>query len=63
MVTKLAFKTPKGKAEVLKAYDSLAEGWMEPNEKRYIDTRFGKAYAIVTGRTDAPPLILLHGRI
>ncbi|WFR55494.1 alpha/beta hydrolase [Anaerocolumna sp. AGMB13025] len=61
MKTTVAFKTPKGKTEVLKAYDSLAEGWMQPNEKMYIDTRFGKAYVIATGRTDAPPLILLHG--
>lgn len=61
METKLAFKSQEGKSAVLKAYNSLLENWMAPNEKLYINTRYGSTFVIASGKKDAPPLILLHG--
>lgn len=61
MDNKLAFKSPAGKAEILKAYDSVMERWPSPNEKLYVDTRYGSTFVIANGAKDAPPLILLHG--
>lgn len=61
MQTKRAFKSQEGKAAVLKFYDSLLEEWPLPNERFYVETRFGSTFIIATGGKDAPPLILLHG--
>lgn len=61
MQTKPAFKSREGKAAVLKFYDSLLEQWPVPNEKLYVDTRYGKTFIIAKGEKDAPPLVLLHG--
>lgn len=61
MQTKLAFKSREGKAAVLKFYDSLLEQWPVPNEKLYVDTRYGKTFIIANGEKSAPPLVLLHG--
>lgn len=61
MQTKRAFKSQEGKAAVLKFYDSLLEEWPLPNERFYVETRFGSTFIISTGEKDAPPLILLHG--
>lgn len=61
MEAKLAFKSREGKDTVLKFYDSLLEQWPMPNEKIYLDTRYGSTFIIATGEKDAPPLILLHG--
>lgn len=61
MQTKLAFKSQEGKAAVLKFYDSLLEQWPVPNEKLYVDSRYGRTFIIANGEKDAPPLVLLHG--
>ena len=61
MKTKLAFKSPEGKAAVLAFYDSFLEHWVSPNEKFHVDTRYGRTFVIAAGEKDAPPLILLHG--
>lgn len=61
MEAKLAFKSQNGKNEILKVYDSLLEHWYVPNEKSYVNTRFGKTFVIASGEKDAPPLMLLHG--
>lgn len=61
MKTKLAFKSQEGKAAVLKFYDSMLEHWISPNEKFYVNTRYGKTFIIACGEKEAPPLILLHG--
>lgn len=57
----LAFKSQEGKTDVLKSYDSLLERWILPNEKLYVNTRYGSTFIIATGEKQAPPLILLHG--
>lgn len=61
MKNNLAYKSQAGKTAVLKFYDSLLENWPLPNEKFYVETRFGSTFIIATGEKDAPPLILLHG--
>jgi pimeloyl-ACP methyl ester carboxylesterase len=61
MKTKFAFKSQKGKSEILKIYDSLLEHWCSPNEKFYVDTRYGNTFIIASGKKENPPLILLHG--
>jgi hypothetical protein len=61
MKTTLAFKTGEGREAVLKAYDSLLDRWPSPNEKLYVDTRYGKTFITACGDKEAPPLILLHG--
>lgn len=59
MKTKLAFKSQKGKSEILKIYDSLLEHWCSPNEKFYVNTRYGNTFIIASGKKENPPLILL----
>lgn len=55
-VSRFAFKSQTGKNVVLKLYDSLLERWPMPNEKLYVDTRYGKTFVIATGDKHAPPL-------
>lgn len=61
MKAKLAFKSQEGKKAVLEFYDSLLEHWTLPNEKLYVNTRYGNTFIIASGEKEAPPLILLHG--
>lgn len=61
MKTKLAFKSQEGKVAVIRFYDSFLEHWMSPNEKFYVNTRYGNTFIIACGDKEAPPLILLHG--
>jgi pimeloyl-ACP methyl ester carboxylesterase len=61
MKTKLAFKSQEGKTTVVKFYDALLEHWPIPNEKLYVNTRYGSTFVIATGGKNAPPLTLLHG--
>ncbi len=56
------FKTPEGEAVYLEAYDTtLKELWPVPYEETEIHTRFGVTHVVISGPTDAPPLVLLHG--
>ncbi len=55
------FKTPDGEAAFVAAYDASLKEWTVPYEERDIPTRFGKTHVIVSGGTEAPPLVLLHG--
>jgi pimeloyl-ACP methyl ester carboxylesterase len=55
------FKTKRGERIYLKAYDSALSLWTEPKEEVIVKTSFGKAHVIISGPTDAPPLVLLHG--
>ena len=56
-----AFKTPEGEAAFLAAYDAAMKLWPVPYEEMDIPTQFGMTHVVVSGPTDAPPVVLLHG--
>jgi pimeloyl-ACP methyl ester carboxylesterase len=56
-----AFKTPKGEAAYLAAYDAAMKLWPVPYEEMEIPGRFGMTHVVASGPKDAPPLVLLHG--
>lgn len=58
-----AFKTSEGEAAFIAAYDDAIKLWPVSYEEREIPTRFGLTHVVVSGRQDAPPLVLLHGSI
>lgn len=55
------FRSADGEAAYLAAYAAVMRFWPVAYEERDIPTRFGNTHVIVTGRADAPPLVLLHG--
>jgi hypothetical protein len=55
MSTKLPFKSQEGKKEILKIYDSLLEGWYSPNDKFYVNTRYGNTFVIASGEFQLSP--------
>ena len=61
MKTNKAFKTQRGREEVLKYYDILLEKLTIPYDRLNINTRHGKTFLIAAGNTAAPPMVLLHG--
>lgn len=61
MEKSIAFITQEGKNDVIKCYDLFLEKWALSYEKLYVNTRYGKTFAIASGEKSNPPLILLHG--
>jgi len=61
MSYKPVFKSEKGKADVLAAYDSILMRWPIPYEVLNISTRYGRTHIIACGDKSLPPLFLLHG--
>jgi hypothetical protein len=55
------FKSPKGEAEYLAAYEGSMKFWPVPYEDMYIPSRFGKTHLVACGPKDAPPLARLFG--
>jgi pimeloyl-ACP methyl ester carboxylesterase len=54
------FKSAKGEAEYMAAYEATMKLWPVPYEDMYVPTRFGNTHLVVCGPKDAPPLVLLH---
>jgi hypothetical protein len=54
------FKSSKGEAEYMAAYEASMQLWTVPYEPRDISSRFGSTHLVVCGPKDAPPLVLLH---
>jgi pimeloyl-ACP methyl ester carboxylesterase len=54
------FKTPRGEAEYLAAYEATMRLWTVPYASRDLRSRFGSTHLVVCGPEDAPPLVLLH---
>lgn len=54
------FKTPKGEAEFMAAYEASLRLWPVPYEPMDISGRYGLTHLVATGPKDAPTLVLLH---
>ncbi len=55
------FRSAQAKEQFLNSYDSAALKWPVQAETRLLATSYGKTYVRISGPTDAPPLVLLHG--
>jgi pimeloyl-ACP methyl ester carboxylesterase len=55
-----AFKSPKGEAEYLAAYEATMRLWPVPYEPMGIPSLFGSTHVVVCGPKNAPPPVLLH---
>ncbi len=54
------FRSPKGEAEYMAAYEASMKLWPMPYEPMDIRSRFGSTHLVVCGPKEAPPLVLLH---
>jgi len=57
------YKTEGGRDAVLTRYRSILEQWPVEKTEHHVETDFGSTFVIECGRSDAPPLILLHGSV
>ncbi len=55
------FKSPKGEAEYMAAYDVMMHYWPMPYESIDIPGYYGCTHLVASGPIDAPALVLLHG--
>ena len=55
------FKTRKGEAKYIKAYNKSLSLWPVPYTEQDIPTSFGTAHVIISGPVNAEPLVILHG--
>ena len=55
------FKSSEAKATYLALYDIKAKKWPVASECRMVDTSYGQTFVRISGRSGAPPLVLLHG--
>lgn len=55
------FKTAEGQRQVLERYARILDQWPVPSRRHRLATRHGETFALESGRSDAPVLILLHG--
>lgn len=55
------FKSHDAKEKYLKLYDQVAKSWPVPSETKMVDMSYGKTFVRISGPTDVPPLVLLHG--
>lgn len=61
MEVKPAFKSERGRLEILAKYEQILLNWPVPYEEINIVTRHGKTYILASGEASLPPLFLLHG--
>lgn len=59
MPTNRIFKSEEGKTKVLDRYNEILSFF--PVSKRYVDTTYGKTFALEAGSPENPAVILLHG--
>ena len=56
-----AFKSPDGEAAYFSTYGAAMKMWPVPYDEIEISNRFGVTHVVISGPTNAPPLVLLHG--
>lgn len=54
------YKNSEIEKKLMKIYENRMAQWPVPYESRYINTRYGKVFVIISGPEDAPPILLLH---
>jgi len=54
------FKSPRGEAEYMAAYEATMQLWTVPYEVVDVRSRFGSTHLVSCGPKEAPPLMLLH---
>jgi pimeloyl-ACP methyl ester carboxylesterase len=54
------FRTLRGEAEYMAAYERSMQLWTVPYEPVDIPSRFGSTHVVICGSRQAPPLVLLH---
>ncbi len=59
-IKKPLYKTEQLKAEIQQIYDEKMEKWPVPYETQYVNCAGGKAFVIISGPEDAPPVLLFH---
>jgi pimeloyl-ACP methyl ester carboxylesterase len=55
------YRNKIGERNFIQAYDDTLSHWQAEYESMYVATKFGDTHIIACGKTDAPPLLLLHG--
>jgi len=55
------FRSPEAKEKYLRHYDKRAQLWPVSSEIRIVETSYGQTFVRISGRPDAPPLVLLPG--
>jgi pimeloyl-ACP methyl ester carboxylesterase len=58
--TSAIYKSPEVKARFMQMYAERMKTWPVPYEDVFVETEYGKVHVIVSGRKQAPPLVLLH---
>ncbi len=61
MNASILYKTLDGEQAVMALYDRALKNWSAAYETRVVPTRHGDTFVIVSGKADAPAMILLHG--
>jgi pimeloyl-ACP methyl ester carboxylesterase len=61
MAAQSIYKSEAGKQEIMALYDAVLARWPVPYETCRVPTRHGDTFAIASGDSFAPALILLHG--
>jgi len=54
------YKNPEIEKKLMAIYENRMAQWPVPYESRYIKTKYGKVFVIISGPEDAPPILLLH---
>jgi pimeloyl-ACP methyl ester carboxylesterase len=58
---KTIYRSPESQAAIEAMYDRQVAKLPFPVESRYVETRFGRTHLLLSGSTEAPPLVVFHG--